>query len=208
MGSRAKYLSTETPVRHIAVGAFGSRSRSRRALPVFAFLGTVATFLVLAIAPHDVTAAEAATAASRVETPQTLSVSAVTAAAVTRDSYHVTTRATARPPSVAPAAVGTPDPGTAQAIGLELTTARGWGADQFACLVALFNRESHWNVYAANPSGAYGIPQALPGSKMASAGADWATNPRTQITWGLNYIGARYLTPCGAWEHSQAKGWY
>jgi hypothetical protein len=105
-------------------------------------------------------------------------------------------------------AVGTPDPGSAQAIGHDMVLARGWGEDQFACLVSLFNRESHWNVYAANPSGAYGIPQALPGSKMASAGADWATNPATQISWGLGYIAARYGTPCGAWGHSQSTGWY
>jgi len=63
-------------------------------------------------------------------------------------------------------------------------------------------------VNAANPSGAYGIPQALPGSKMASAGADWATNPATQITWGLGYITSRYGTPCGAWGQSQSAGWY
>jgi hypothetical protein len=90
-----------------------------------------------------------------------------------------------------------------------MVTARGWGSSEFDCLVALWNRESHWNVYSLNTSsGAYGIPQALPGNKMASAGADWATNPATQITWGLGYITARYGTPCGAWNHSQAKGWY
>src|SRR5690606_41994715 len=80
---------------------------------------------------------------------------------------------------------------------------------EFDCLVALWNKESHWNVYAHNVrSGAYGIPQALPGDKMATVGADWATNPVTQITWGLGYISGRYGTPCGAWGHSQAKGWY
>ena len=100
------------------------------------------------------------------------------------------------------------EPGSAQAIGRELAAARGWGDDQFACLVQLWNRESGWRVNAANPSGAYGIPQALPGSKMASVGADWQTNPATQITWGLNYIAGRYVTPCGAWEAFSAKGWY
>lgn len=101
------------------------------------------------------------------------------------------------------------DPGSAQALGKEMAAARGWGDDQFACLLALWNKESRWRVNAENPSsGAYGIPQALPGSKMATVGADWQTNPATQITWGLNYIGARYGTPCGAWAHSQAKGWY
>ena len=103
----------------------------------------------------------------------------------------------------------TPDPGTAQAIAYEMVLARGWGDDQFACLVALWNRESGWRVNAYNASsGAYGIPQALPGNKMASAGADWETNPATQISWGLGYIGGRYGTPCGAWAHSESYGWY
>jgi hypothetical protein len=85
----------------------------------------------------------------------------------------------------------------------------GFGSDQFSCLDALWNRESGWNVHAANPSSsAYGIPQALPGSKMASAGADWASNPATQIKWGLGYIAARYGSPCGAWGHSESYGWY
>ncbi|CAL8975990.1 hypothetical protein CELL_02193 [Cellulomonas sp. T2.31MG-18] len=101
------------------------------------------------------------------------------------------------------------DPGSAQAIGQQLAAARGWGADQFACLLPLWNRESHWNVSAQNSgSGAYGIPQALPGSKMASAGADWQTNPATQITWGLGYIAGRYGTPCAAYSHSLSTGWY
>jgi hypothetical protein len=86
---------------------------------------------------------------------------------------------------------------------------RGWGSGQFSCLESLWNRESRWNLHASNPSsGAYGIPQALPGSKMASAGADWRNNPMTQIRWGLNYIADRYGTPCGAWGHSEASGWY
>lgn len=102
-----------------------------------------------------------------------------------------------------------PDPGTAQAIAYEKVLARGWGEDQFSCLVALWNKESGWRVNAENTSsGAYGIPQSLPGSKMASAGSDWATNPATQIEWGLGYISGRYGTPCGAWGHSQSVGWY
>jgi len=103
----------------------------------------------------------------------------------------------------------TPNPGSAQAIAYEMVSARGWGDDQFACLVALWKKESGWRVNAYNKSsGAYGIPQSLPGRKMASAGADWETNPATQITWGLGYIKGRYGTPCGAWDHSQRKGWY
>ena len=101
------------------------------------------------------------------------------------------------------------DPASAQGIGRSMAAANyGWGDDQFACLLSLWNRESGWRVNAANSSGAYGIPQALPGSKMASAGADWQTNPATQIAWGLGYIAGRYGTPCGAWDHSESNGWY
>jgi hypothetical protein len=85
----------------------------------------------------------------------------------------------------------------------------GWGASQFSCLDSLWTRESKWNVHATNPtSGAYGIPQALPGTKMASAGPDWRNNAITQITWGLGYIRNVYGSPCGAWGHSEGHGWY
>lgn len=85
----------------------------------------------------------------------------------------------------------------------------GFASDQFGCLDALWTKESGWDPYADNPtSSAYGIPQALPGEKMATAGADWATNPATQIRWGLGYIRAVYGTPCGAWAQSQAVNWY
>lgn len=96
-----------------------------------------------------------------------------------------------------------------QAIAQSMVAARGWADSEFQCLVSLWNRESGWNPFASNASsGAYGIPQALPGSKMAFAGSDWQTNPATQITWGLGYISGRYGTPCGAWGHSQSTGWY
>ncbi|CAL9446316.1 lytic transglycosylase domain-containing protein [Streptomyces sp. enrichment culture] len=82
-------------------------------------------------------------------------------------------------------------------------------ADQFQCFSNIVERESTWNYQATNPSsGAYGLVQALPGSKMASAGADWQTNPATQIKWGLNYMDSRYGSPCGAWEFWQANHWY
>jgi hypothetical protein len=101
------------------------------------------------------------------------------------------------------------NPSEAQAIARDMMAAQyGWGEDQFGCLVALWNKESGWNVYASNPSGAYGIPQALPGSKMSSAGADWATNAATQISWGLGYIAGRYGSACGAWSTSESQGWY
>jgi hypothetical protein len=86
----------------------------------------------------------------------------------------------------------------------------GWSASkQFKYLSWLWARESGWNKYAQNPySGAYGIPQALPGGKMASAGPNWRSNASTQIRWGLGYIKARYGSPHRAWNHSQALGWY
>ena len=83
------------------------------------------------------------------------------------------------------------------------------GAGQFQCFSEIVERESGWNYQASNPSsGAYGLMQALPGSKMSSAGADWRTNPATQIKWGLNYMDSRYGSPCGAWDFWQANNWY
>ncbi|MFH8880483.1 transglycosylase SLT domain-containing protein [Streptomyces californicus] len=82
-------------------------------------------------------------------------------------------------------------------------------ADQFQCFSNIVNHESTWNYRATNPSsGAYGLMQALPGSKMSSAGADWQTNPATQIKWGLSYMDSRYGSPCGAWSFWQANNWY
>ncbi len=102
-----------------------------------------------------------------------------------------------------------PDAGSIKSYAFEASSKRGWGMDQYSCLVTLWNRESHWNVTASNrSSGAYGIPQALPGIKMASAGDDWMTNPETQINWGLGYIAGRYRTPCAALAHSNALNWY
>ncbi|GAA3884577.1 lytic transglycosylase domain-containing protein [Streptomyces sedi] len=83
------------------------------------------------------------------------------------------------------------------------------GADQFQCFSNIVDHESGWDHTATNPSsGAYGLMQALPGSKMASAGSDWQTNPATQIQWGVNYMESRYGSPCGAWEFWQANNWY
>jgi hypothetical protein len=99
--------------------------------------------------------------------------------------------------------------GTPQQVAQQLLGQFGWSAGQFACLQPLWERESGWDVTAENPSsGAYGIPQALPGAQMASAGPDWQTNAATQIRWGLTYIQGRYGSPCGAWAHEGADGWY
>lgn len=96
-----------------------------------------------------------------------------------------------------------------RAVARMLVSERGWSGEQFDCLDDLWTKESSWRWDADNPtSSAYGIPQALPGSKMSSAGADWETNPVTQITWGLGYIDAVYGTPCSAWAHSRSHNWY
>jgi len=85
----------------------------------------------------------------------------------------------------------------------------GWTGRETTCLDWLWTRESNFEAGATNPqSGAYGIPQSLPAAKMAAAGADWQTNPATQVHWGLGYIAATYGSPCGAWSHEQAAGWY
>jgi Transglycosylase SLT domain len=102
-----------------------------------------------------------------------------------------------------------PDPGTAKRIAYDLLSSYGWDpSTSFPCLDDIYTRESNWNARAENASGAYGIPQALPASKMASAGADYLTNPRTQIVWGLGYIQSTYGDPCSAWSFWQAHGYY
>ena len=101
------------------------------------------------------------------------------------------------------------NPNSNRGLGYHLMLQFGVAADQWQYLDALWQRESGWNHLAENASsGAYGIPQSLPGSKMADVAPDWRTNPETQITWGLAYIAARYRNPQGAWEHSQRIGWY
>ena len=85
----------------------------------------------------------------------------------------------------------------------------GYGSSQFNCFNNIIMRESKWDINATNPSsGAYGIPQALPGSKMASEGSDWRTNPATQIIWGIKYMKDRYGSPCAAWSFKSSHGWY
>lgn len=202
------------PQRHVASVPPARRTlvRPRWALGVFSYLvsiGLVAAFLV---EPSGLSSAATLAAASDPVDTRGVAGQSVTvdgeATASARDGFEVVKPKPKRVVGTAPA-VGVPDPGTAQAIAYDMVMAYGWGQSEFDCLVALWNKESGWNAFAHNrSSGAYGIPQALPGDKMASAGSDWATNPTTQITWGLGYISGRYGTPCGAWGHSQLKNWY
>lgn len=170
--------------------------------PVSLYAGTIADAQSYLARNGDGVALDRGTAGYTVYVaPKPTPTPTATAGAAARDSGG--SASVWSPPFVAP------DPGTAQAIAYEMVQARGWGEGEFACLVALWNKESGWRVNAYNAgSGAYGIPQSLPGNKMASAGADWETNPATQIQWGLDYIGGRYSSPCGAWGHSQSTGWY
>ena len=127
------------------------------------------------------------------------------------ESFSVTSApkmSTLPPPSSPLVSEPVPDPGSAQAIAYGLLGTYGFSTDQWGCLDDLWQEESGWRYNATNPSGAYGIPQALPGSKMASAGPDWQTDPTTQIEWGLGYIQSRYGSPCNAWAHEEADGWY
>lgn len=176
----------------------------RVTLPALSFVISFAFILVFVVAPEvpalaDDRGGDVAQPSTR---SQQFAHTGDELQAIVRDNYGATERPKAP-------IVKAPDPGTAKAIAYDLVLARGWGEDQYSCLVALWVRESQWNVLAENPySGAYGIPQALPGTKMASAGADWRTNPATQIKWGIGYIAGRYATPCGAWEHSERNNWY
>ncbi len=102
-----------------------------------------------------------------------------------------------------------PNPGTAQSTAYNMMSSFGFNPKtQFGCLNNIWTRESGWRYNAENASGAYGIPQALPGDKMASAGSDWQTNPATQIKWGLGYIKSVYGTPCDAWSFWQGHDYY
>jgi hypothetical protein len=185
-----------------------------------AIIATFAILFVMIIDPYSGAYANAAEAPNHwvVVHGQTYVAAGSFSINVKRDAYsskgapvvhHVAVASTSATSTVT-AAPNAPIPtaGSAQAIAQSILQSRGMGNDQFSCLVSLWDRESGWRTNAANPSGAYGIPQALPGSKMASAGPDWQTNAKTQILWGLGYIQGRYGTPCAAWAHSQSSGWY
>jgi hypothetical protein len=207
VGKRRGTIALPT-VQRTGVGSVDARHvRASWTLPSFAFLASL-TFVLAAVI--DPTAAFAMSReAVQVSAPggpggpiQTVTAGD-TALTIVRGQYGVTKYTVAVPK------VGKPDPGTAKAIAYDMVLARGWDEAQYSCLVSLWERESHWNVNAHNArSGAHGIPQALPGSKMASVAADWETNPTTQITWGLGYIAGRYVDPCGAWTSSEQRGWY
>ena len=191
-----------------------ARAVAARGLSILSALAVTGLIVAAAIAPQGATAnAVGGAAPSAASSTQALDQLVAAQLASDRDSFG----GEAKPaPIIVPAArssvpkAGAPsDPASAQGIGYRMMLERGWGDDQWGCLLSLWNKESHWNVYAGNPSsGAYGIPQAVPGSKMAAAGPNWQSDAATQIAWGLSYIAGRYGSPCSAWAHSQANNWY
>lgn len=196
--------------------------RGNIALSMFGFVAAFGIILVNVTDPYAGAVAQPyyqAPIVVQAGDPQIIEAVRADAAGFERDAFTVTeapkpepvapTTSSGSGGSYTPSSAGVPDPGTAKAIAYEKVMARGWGSGEYDCLVSLWQKESSWRVNALNSgSGAYGIPQSLPGNKMASAGADWETNPATQIEWGLGYITGRYGSPCGAWASSVERGWY
>ncbi|MBX6372234.1 MAG: lytic transglycosylase domain-containing protein [Acidothermus sp.] len=174
---------------------------------VCSLTGTAAALAVLA-ATTQPSAGVSPTSRSATEVPSPGGSLAVRAPGV-----HAASRAESRIPIVESSpsvtASAPPTPPDPRSVARSLAAARGWTGWQWTCLDDLWRRESAYQTTATNPTtGAYGIPQALPASKMASAGADWRFNPATQITWGLDYIENRYGDPCTAWEFWLRHGFY
>ena len=166
--------------------------------------------MVTAVDPYSGLLASVATIqsfdADQIEYQQ-LTVVPVSSSRFDRGDFEVVARANALQLTVKNASV--PEIGSAKDFALKTVTARGWEFTQYSCLVKLWERESNWRWSATNKSsGAYGIPQSLPATKMASAGSDWRTNPETQIRWGVGYIDSRYGSPCAALAHSDEHNWY
>lgn len=156
------------------------------------------------------TAAEKAAAAKTAAEKAAATKAAAAKAAVAKaaaEKAAAEKAAAAKAKAAKPAAVN--DPAGAQAYAASQLASYGWAPDQMQCLKTLWTKESDWKTTATNSSsGAYGIVQSLPAEKMASAGADYLTNYRTQINWGLDYIQERYQSPCGALNFHYANNWY
>lgn len=188
--------------------ALPSPGQFRRSLTVFGAAAASLTFV--AVNAVDPTSANALPMFGQtgvritLNEGQNLQTSGAYVLTAAEEQYVASARASVA--SMAPFAVPA---GSAQAIARPMVAARGWDENEFRCLVLMWNHESNWRTNAVNvSSGAYGIPQALPGDKMASIAPDWRTNPETQIAWGLGYIQKRYHTPCEAWALWQQRNWY
>ena len=168
------------------------------------------TTVQAAVAEVDRVAAEKAAAAAAAAAAAQAAAEAQAAQAAKEARAAAAAAAAAAPQPAAAASSGDNSPAGARATASAMASSQyGWGSGEFSCLSQLWEKESGWNYKAYNgSSGAAGIPQALPGSKMASAGSDWASNAATQIAWGLGYIKSAYGTPCSAWAHSESVGYY
>lgn len=185
------------------------KNRPRRHLFALGYFFASSLVMVTVVDPYSGTMASAD--AINVFEPngdyQTLTITPLADGDFARADFEVVSGQKARGVTVRIAPI--PASGTPKAFALAEVKSRGWDYNQFSCLVKLWDRESNWRWNATNrSSGAYGIPQSLPASKMASAGADWRTNPETQILWGLGYIDGRYGSPCAALLHSDVNNWY
>ena len=179
--------------------------------PVWGFLFSVGFVLVSIVDPYSGTMASASSMQVYYDDPEstelTYGYSTTQRISYERGGFNIVTGSDAAAMFVEDA--GMPDPGTAKAYAFDLLISMKFSEDQYSCLVKLWNRESNWRHTAMNKSsGAYGIPQSLPASKMATEGPDYLTNPETQIRWGVKYIKGRYGSPCGALAHSDKLGWY
>jgi len=175
------------------------------------FLAVAALSLVSVVDPYSGTMASAATMSmydpSSKDPDQSYGLASTQTISFARGGFNIVTKGDVKPLFVENAAL--PSPVSSKEYALKTLLEMGWESDQYSCLVTLWERESNWRVNAKNKSsGAYGIPQSLPGAKMASEGADWLTNPQTQINWGLKYIKGRYGSACGALAHSNKFNWY
>lgn len=193
------------------MGRHGSKQRAKsRSLPTLGFFFAASLVMVSAVDPYSGTMASADTIQVfeiEEEQNQQLTFIAIDGEGYARGSFEILSGEGVAKLFVDGAPF--PVPGTAKGIALDQVEAKGWDYNQYSCLVKLWERESNWRWNALNrSSGAYGIPQSLPGNKMASAGPDWRTNPATQIKWGIGYIANRYSTPCGALAHSNEHNWY
>lgn len=179
--------------------------------PAWGFTFAVGFFLVSIVDPYSGTMASASTMqvydSESGSAQQTYGYASTQKISYSRGGFNIVTGDDAAAMFVE--AAGAPDAGTAKAYALDLLVAMKYGDDQYSCLVKLWERESNWRHTAKNrSSGAYGIPQSLPATKMATEGPDYLSNPETQIRWGVKYIKGRYGSPCGALAHSDKLGWY
>ncbi|GAA1443609.1 hypothetical protein [Leifsonia poae] len=216
--TETKQISESTGMHHEQLSVYEGIVRHRLEAEATKTLASAKTTVAARAAKVDTSAAKTAIAGlddyqqlddsnlrATIDKTKTATAAVVTAAA--KKDREIAAAAAA---AAARAAALANTPSGAQATARNLASSlHGWGDGEFSCLSNLWQKESGWNYQAYNAgSGATGIPQALPGSKMATAGSDWQSNASTQIKWGLDYIARSYGSPCSAWSHSQSVNWY